>query len=189
MRERKKAKTRAAIQRHALRLFAEQGYAETTVDQIAAAAEVSPSTFFRYFGSKEAVVQFDPIDAIAFEVFQAQPAELSPIQALREAIDAVRKQIAPDVLEREQQRAALIMSVPELRASAVDPFLRNIRLVADQVAKRAGLDPEGFQARSFAGALTGISMAAMTVLEDDPSRNLFELIDEGLGYLEAGLPA
>ena len=44
LRERKKAKTRAAIQEHALRLFHEQGYEETTVEQIADAAEVSPST-------------------------------------------------------------------------------------------------------------------------------------------------
>lgn len=49
LRERKKAKTKAAIQQHALRLFRQQGYQATTVEQIAEAAEVSPSTFFRYF--------------------------------------------------------------------------------------------------------------------------------------------
>ena len=56
LRERKKAKTRAAIQAHALRLFAQQGYAETTVDQIAEAVGVSQSTFFRYFPTNEDVV-------------------------------------------------------------------------------------------------------------------------------------
>ncbi len=47
LRERKKIKTKEAIQREALRLFKEQGYADTTIEQIAAAAEISPSTFFK----------------------------------------------------------------------------------------------------------------------------------------------
>jgi AcrR family transcriptional regulator len=67
LRERKKAKTRAAIQRHAWRLFQEQGYAATTVDQIAEAAEVSQSTFFRYFPTKEDVVLTDDYDPVMIE--------------------------------------------------------------------------------------------------------------------------
>jgi len=64
LRERKKAKTRAAIRREAMRLFREQGYEETTVEQIAEAAEVSPSTFFRYFPTKEDVVLQDDFDVV-----------------------------------------------------------------------------------------------------------------------------
>ena len=60
LRERKKARTRAAIREHAFRLFRAQGYDATTVEQIADAAEVSPSTFFRYFPTKEDVVVEDP---------------------------------------------------------------------------------------------------------------------------------
>src|SRR5262249_44921406 len=78
LRERKKAKTRAAIQQHALRLFREQGYAATTVEQIAAAAEISPSTFFRYFPTKEDVVLYDDLDPLLIAAFDAQPPELSP---------------------------------------------------------------------------------------------------------------
>jgi AcrR family transcriptional regulator len=62
LRERKKARTRAAIQEQALHLFAAQGYAATTVRQIADAAEVSESTFFRYFPTKEDVVMHDRFD-------------------------------------------------------------------------------------------------------------------------------
>src|SRR5262252_2552636 len=67
LRERKKQKTRWAIQEHALRLIAEQGYDATTVDQIAAAAEISPSTFFRYFPTKEDLIIEDEYDAVLEE--------------------------------------------------------------------------------------------------------------------------
>ena len=89
MRERKKAKTRAAIQVHALRLFAAQGYDATTVEQIAEAAEVSPSTFFRYFPTKEDVVLHDGYDPLLLAAFQAEPAELGPIAAIRGAMRSV----------------------------------------------------------------------------------------------------
>ena len=88
LRERKKARTRAAIREHALRLFREQGYHATTVEQIAEAAEVSPSTFFRYFPTKEDVVLQDDFDILGIAAFEAQPAELSPIAAFRAAADA-----------------------------------------------------------------------------------------------------
>src|SRR5271154_4796427 len=85
LRERKKARTRAAIREHALRLFREQGYDATTVDQIADAADVSPSTFFRYFPTKEDVVLQDDVDVLALGAFEAQPAGLTPVAAFRAA--------------------------------------------------------------------------------------------------------
>ena len=86
LRERKKARTRAAIREHALRLFREQGYQRTTVEQIAAAAEVSPSTFFRYFPTKEDLVLQDDMDTRMVEAFERQPAGLGVIAAIRGAI-------------------------------------------------------------------------------------------------------
>src|SRR5512138_2327695 len=104
LRERKKAKTRAAIQEHALRLFQEQGYAATTVEQIAEAAEVSPSTFFRYFPTKEDVVLYDDLDPLFIAAFEAQPPELTTIQALRKAMRAVFTSIPPEELARQLER-------------------------------------------------------------------------------------
>ncbi|TMB71576.1 MAG: TetR family transcriptional regulator, partial [Chloroflexi bacterium] len=73
LRERKKQKTRESIQRAALRLFVKQGYEETTIEQIAAAAEISPSTFFNYFPTKEDVVLFDAYDPMAIRMFLERP--------------------------------------------------------------------------------------------------------------------
>src|SRR5579872_4285563 len=73
LRERKKARTRASLREHALRLFRERGYQATTVEEIAAAAEVSPSTFFRYFPTKEDVVLRDDLDTRMLEAFSRQP--------------------------------------------------------------------------------------------------------------------
>ena len=64
LRERKKLKTRESIQREAMRLFAKQGYEESTIEQIAAAVEISPSTFFNYFPTKEDVVLYDAYDRV-----------------------------------------------------------------------------------------------------------------------------
>src|ERR1700735_3172237 len=85
LRERKKARTRATIRAEALRLFREQGYHATTVEQIAAAAEVSPSTFFRYFPTKEDLVLQDDMDTRMIEALERQPAGLSPVAAVRAA--------------------------------------------------------------------------------------------------------
>src|ERR1700694_4306632 len=73
VRERKKLKTRESIQRTALRLFEKQGYEETTIEQIAAAAEISPSTFFNYFPTKEDVVLYDAYAPVAIRMFLERP--------------------------------------------------------------------------------------------------------------------
>src|SRR2546430_1143928 len=89
LRERKKARTRASIREHALRLFREQGYQHTTVEQIAEAAEVSPSTFFRYFPTKEDVVLQDDMDIRMLEALRRQPPGLAPLAAFRAAVRQV----------------------------------------------------------------------------------------------------
>ena len=126
LRERKKARTRASIREHALRLFREQGYQATTVEQIAAAAEVSPSTFFRYFPTKEDVVLQDDMDVRMVEKFAAQPPELAPIPAMRAAMRETWKSFTDEEWELIFEGARLSMTVPEVRARAMHEFSRSI---------------------------------------------------------------
>ena len=188
LRERKKAKTRAAIQQHALRLFREQGYAATTVEQIAAAVEISPSTFFRYFPTKEDVVLYDDLDPLLIAAFDAQPPELSPVQAMRGAIHAVFFDLPPDEMQQQLERSQLILGVPELRMRMLDQFAGLVQLVAELVSRRVGRSVDDVAVRAFAGAMMGVLLSALVVGQDNPSADILAEMDASLAYLEAGLP-
>lgn len=189
LRERKKAKTRAAIQRHALRLFRERGYAATTVDQIAEAAEISPSTFFRYFPTKEDVVLLDDYDPLVVEHIRAQPPEVGPVAAIRAAFRRVFEDMPPQEWEAERQRQGLIRAVPELRARQLQQWAKAIDLIAGAIAERTGHSPDDLRVRATAGAVIGVSLAAGAhVVEGTYDRADYERIDEALALLEKGLP-
>jgi AcrR family transcriptional regulator len=188
LRERKKAKTRAAIREHAMRLFMAQGYADTTVDQIADAAEVSPSTFFRYFPTKEDVVLGDDYDALMVEAFRAQPAGLTPMQAIRSAMRATFADMSDDARARERARMRLVKAVPELRAAAMDDYTRSMRMLAELLAERMGRDPDEFPVQVFAGAVVGVALAAMQSNLEESTDDLTVVLDRGFELLESGLP-
>lgn len=84
MREKKKERTREAIVQVALQLFEEKGFEATTVEEIAAAADISPRTFFRYFTSKEDVVFLgqDEENALLVELLRTRPPDEPPLDAL-----------------------------------------------------------------------------------------------------------
>jgi AcrR family transcriptional regulator len=192
LRERKKARTRAAIREQALRLIREQGYAATTVDQIAEAADVSPSTFFRYFPTKEDVVLQDEMDVRALGAFEAQPPDLSPVAAFRAAAREAFASFDEADLAKLRETAELTLTVPELRARAMDEFTRTIEVIAESAAKRSGREPDDFAVRILAGAIVGVIMAATMpwaeVAAMQPGVDLIGRIDAGLAQLEAGLP-
>ncbi|HEX6482773.1 MAG TPA: TetR family transcriptional regulator [Ktedonobacteraceae bacterium] len=188
LRERKKAKTRAAIQRHALRLFQEQGYESTTVEQIAEAVEISPSTFFRYFPTKEDVVLYDDFDPLLFAAFEAQPAELSPIQAMRRALRQVFVSVPAAEAEQQWERGRLILAVPELRMRMLDQLAEAVQQSAEMIARRVGRRADEFAVRTYAGAMIGALLSALLTGANDPKADFVELMDASLAYLEAGLP-
>jgi len=188
LRERKKAKTRAAIQRHALRLFREQGYDATTVEQIAEAAEVSPSTFFRYFPTKEDVVLYDAFDPLLFASFAAQPAELSPIQAIRRSVHTVFGDMSAEEMREQWERAVLVLAVPELRMRMLDATVVVSRQLAALVAERMGRRADEIAVQTFVGAVVGALIAVMVTDAIRSMEDYLARMDASLACLEAGLP-
>jgi AcrR family transcriptional regulator len=191
LRERKKARTRAAIRQHALRLFNEQGYTATTVEQIADAAEVSPATFFRYFPTKEDVVLQDDFDILALGEMEAQPPEVGPIAAFRAAAAAAKRQVTPEDAEILAMTTHLTFSVPEIRERALDELLRATNQISAGIARRVGKPADDFEVRIMAGAIIGVILTATMPWEISQPADFYRMmdrIDAGLAHLEAGLP-
>ena len=188
LRERKKLKTKAAIQEAAIELFLRQGFDETTVEQIAAAAEISPSTFFNYFPTKEDVVFQDELDPLILAAFDSQPAGTNPIRAIRNAMKSVFEEITPEQDRLVRERIALMSSTQSLRAAMLAQFAELVDQLAALVASRTGGSPDDFAVRNFAGALLGVMMSAFLAVAADPKQDMMEAADRALAHLEAGLP-
>jgi AcrR family transcriptional regulator len=189
LRELKKARTRLEIQRQALLLFQRQGYAATTVEQIAAAAEVSPSTFFRYFPTKEDVVLYDDYDPKFMAAMLRQPPELSPIAALRGALRTVFSELSEEQRGLEYERGRLINTEPSLRAHSLTATLGSLEMLTGAIAERVGRDPRDFEVRNFVGAVFGAMFATwQLVSEGEEPVDLMDTIDAVLAHIEAGLP-
>ena len=183
LRERKKQRTRRTIRTEALKLFRRQGYGSTTVEQIAEAADVSPSTFFRYFPSKEQLVLADDMDPIMIRAIQSQPEELSLLAAFRQGMRDTFAQLDADEWQFEQDRMMLIYNEPELRSVVMRETERNVNLIAALLAHRIGREVDDFEVRTFSGALIG---ALMTAFGDGglDLEKAYRIID----FMAAGMP-
>ncbi len=188
LRERKKLRTRASIQKEAMRLFLERGFEETTIEDIAEAVEISPSTFFNYFPSKEAVVFQDDLDPLILEAFDTQPSTVNPIRRLRNAMRAVFENLTPDQEKLVRERTQLFLSTPELRGAMLSQFADLVNQIAELLATRAGKKTSDFAVRNMAGAVLGVLLASMLMITEDPKADMVKLADHALAHLEAGLP-
>lgn len=186
LRERKKQKTKESIQRKAMRLFQNRGYEATTVEDIAAAAEISPSTFFNYFPTKEDVVTYDAYDPITIALLLESP--------LDESLDAtIRRVIAQitDIMERDREaifvRAGLIMEVPELRQRMWDELERTNVLFGGLLAQRIGRQKNDFELRVTVRILTSaLYEAAIEWWQGKGRERLSTLVNRALDVVGAG---
>ncbi|WP_411977018.1 TetR family transcriptional regulator [Streptomyces solicathayae] len=188
LRERKKLKTRAAIRRAALALVAEQPWEATTTEQIAAAADVSPSTVARYFPVKEDILLSDEGDELLEARLRARPAGEDPLESLRAVVtDAVRATLAAEP-EAVLLRARLMVEIPAVRARLTETTAETAQRLAGAIADRTGRDADDLEVRVFCAAVLGALREATVYWAEhgrDP-RDLVPLLGRAVDTLKAG---
>ena len=191
LRERKKHATRQAIEDAAWALYAERGYAATSIDDIAARADIAPRTFFRYFRTKEETLygEFDDAMELFASAFRARPADEPVFTSLLAAVEAVSAASQKDrkkMIERWtlQKEAGVAEAGESIRQ-------RFIEQIAELVREREGDHPDGeLTARLIAGTLvTCQSVANEYWLESGASGSLHDVGNRCIGLLLAALGA
>ncbi|MET9178381.1 TetR family transcriptional regulator [Kitasatospora aureofaciens] len=187
LRERKKLKTRQTVRREAYRLFVEQGYENTTVEQIAAAAEVSPSTFFRYFATKEDLVLTDEYDPAMIASLMARPAGEPFLRSCRETLIGLIRTLLQHERQELLTRMRLVTQVPALRAGLFRTGNSPHELYLDVLTRRAGLDEPTYDMRVTAAAIgAATTEAVLQWAAGDGREDIADLVDRTFALLESG---
>ncbi|MDL5154810.1 TetR family transcriptional regulator [Actinomycetospora termitidis] len=188
LRERKKERTRAELQRHALRLFRDQGYGATTADDIAAAAEVSRSTFFRYFPTKEDVVLFDDVDPVMDRVMRGLPPGTPLLEAVRTVVRDSFGSLDDEARALEEVRMELARSVPQIAAILRERNSFGVEQIAGMVGPAVGRPADDPEVVLFAGVVIGTRLAAVARLQAGAGRSYIDELDGLLARLAGGIP-
>ena len=178
--------SRAELERIAFGLFEANGFDETTVDDIAAAAGIGRRTFFRYFPSK---------NDIAWGAFEAElermrvrlkacPPEVPLMDAVRLALVDFNYVPAGQV-PLHRRRMELILRVPTLFAHSALRFTAWRQVVAEFAAERTGRRPDSLAPQAIAHAVLGVALAAYERWLDDPAADIGALLDSAMRELEA----
>ena len=190
LRERKKERTRQELMRSALRLFADRGFDQVTVEEIAADCEVSPRTFFRYFSSKEDVLfaQSDRSLERLLETLRGEPSDLRPLEALRRAM----RTLAGDYVEDKEAvvlRHQIMTATPALRTRATErqhgweaAVIEQLR-AGGQAARMSDLDVR----LVVAASMTALRVSIVVWVADTSDVELEHIIDTTFDRLHRGL--
>lgn len=171
----------------ALRLFTENGFENTTIEQIAAEAGVSERTFFRYFATKASVLwsEFDTeVDALRAG-FARVPASVPMMEAIRRVVVSVNHYQAGDVAEL-RMRMSLIGAVPALQASSAEHYDAWERAVADFAAGRLDLPAESLYPLAVGRATLAVCRAAYERWSAQADNDLTVYLDAAISALAAG---
>jgi AcrR family transcriptional regulator len=190
LRERKKQRTRETIERVALELFAERGYDETTLAEIAEAADVSRRTIFSYFENKEDILFCEEPAFIEHvkEMLENRPPGSTTVDTLREFIASV-----PPPDEQVLLRKKVIAANPDLRMKMRAHIAGIESVLTESIAKDLGAGPDDVRPALVAASMTAAFTAVRDRMEDagdDSSHEQgMEILDQVLEFLQGGLEA
>ncbi|MFF6780087.1 TetR family transcriptional regulator [Streptomyces sp. NPDC012510] len=188
LRERMRATVREEVVEVANRLFTEQGFDRTTVDQIAAEVGLSRASLFRYFGTKEDIVLggLEETGRRIAEALAARPDEESPWEALRRAFDVLTRmnEAAP---QQTLGYLRMLQETPSLRARHHEKQMGWQELLVPEITRRLAADPdspEDTRASALAAsALACLDVAATAWVDREGTFPLAELLDRAMGAL------
>jgi AcrR family transcriptional regulator len=158
LRQRKRLAAMARIQDRAFTQLRARGFAKTTITDIAAAAEVSPSTVYRYFGTKEGIFVWDPLEAPVMDTIVHLLDDLPPVAAIEQSLIRVLAELSEQDESALRERTRLVFSVPELRSSLRIQLERFEHELSDALSA-AGTPP--LEARVTAVTTTGTMWVAI----------------------------
>jgi AcrR family transcriptional regulator len=196
LRERKKQKTRETIIKVALELFVERGYEETTIAEIADAAEISPRTIFAYFPSKADILFYDMPEILErlAQVLRDRPEGASALDALRDFIAGTLSTAGDDARNVAVRRRIVVAGNETLRGNQRAHFAPFEQLMAAAIAEDLHAGADDIRPRMIAAALaTALSAIrdhdGVTSPELASPEQVMAVIDDVIGFLRGGLEA
>lgn len=138
LRERKRIAAMQRIQETALDLFDQRGYDTVTIEQIAESAQVSPSSIYRYFGTKEQLILHDDLDQQLLEVVQHELSLHPPVEAVRRAITHVMTRFFGRDEELARRKIRYWAEEPAIQPAAALMTEQFTQLIATVLADASG---------------------------------------------------
>jgi AcrR family transcriptional regulator len=183
-RQRKKTATRDRIRATALRLFREQGYDATTVEQIAAAAGVSHMTFFRYFPAKEDVALADGYDPLIATALGQTPASWPLTERIRAVLVDGLSQVYTTERDALLAQNKLIVATPALRERLWADQITTQQLILEALSAGPDAPPPSFEDQvTVAACLAAASTAVLAWVENDGTPELPDLMERAFDAL------
>lgn len=188
LRERQRAAAIRRIQQAALDLFDERGFEHVTIEEIAETAEVSPSSVYRYLGTKEGIVFYDEFDFRLIDAVEEELASHSPVEAVRRALASTMAAFFGRDQELARRKLRYVFENAHLHAAMTQQVDQFSQLVADALARAAGRATSDLDVQVIASTLVWALTAAARVWHAEGYiRPLQEVLDEALAVVEGGL--